>query len=204
MAITKEEVLAHVNTELDRSETDATLKEHLLAALKWLSLKDDFLWVETNVDTIIGRGYYSLPLDYKGKLITIKIADNTPLKKITFTEYQEAIKEETSDDYDEPAYYALHGGFWYAYYTPDAVYEATLFYPRFILESEGGTEAVDDIPFSDIYRDAIYAKTKAIVCRNIGLTDEQIKYETELDRLILPPLQKMIEREPKLVANNDL
>ena len=43
MTITKAEVLAHVNTELDRSETADTLKEHLLAALKWLSLKDDFL-----------------------------------------------------------------------------------------------------------------------------------------------------------------
>ena len=204
MTITKAEVLAHVNTELDRSETADTLKEHLLAALKWLSLKDDFLWVETNVDTIIGRGYYSLPLDYKGKLITIKIADNDPLYKITFGEYQTAIRDETSDDRDEPYCFALHGGFWYAYPTPDAIYEATLFYPNFILESEGGTEVVNDIPFKDIYRDAIYAKTKAIVCRNIGLTDDQIKYETELDRLILPPLVKMIEREPKFVKNNDL
>jgi len=204
MTILKAEVLAHVNTELDRSETADTLKEHLLAALKWLSLKDDFLWVETTVDTIIGRGYYSLPLDYKGRLITIRIADNTPLLKITFREYQVLVADETSDNRGEPTKYALHGGFWYAYPTPDAVYEATLFYPRFILESEGGTEVVDDIPFSDIYRDVIYAKTKAIVCRNYGLTDEQIKYETELDKLILPPLQKMIEREPIFVKCNDL
>jgi len=204
MTITKEEVLAHVNTELDRSETDTTLKEHLLAALKWLSLKDDFLWVEATVDTIAGRGYYSLPLDYKGRLKTIRIADNTPLLKINFREYQVLVADETSDNQGEPTKYALHGGFWYAYPTPDAAYEATLFYPRFILESEGGTDVVDDIPFDDIYRDAIYAKTKAIVSRNYGLTEDQVKYETELDKLILPPLQKMIEREPKFVKNTDV
>ena len=203
MAILKAEVLAHVNKELDRSETDATLKEHLLAALKWLSLKDDFLWVETTVDTIIGRKYYSLPLDYKD-LIIIKIADNTPLTKVTFSEYQILIADQTSANYSEPKNYAIHGGFWYANPTPDAIYEATLFYPRFILESEDGVDVVDDIPFSDIYRDAIYAKTKAMVCRNIGLTDDQIKYEKELEILILPPLIKMIEGTPKFVANHDL
>ncbi len=204
MAITKTEVLNHVNTELDRSETADTLKEHLLASLKWLSLKDDFLFVETTVPTIIGRTYYSLPLDYKGKLISIKVADNDPLYKITFDEYQTAIRDETTDDRNEPYCYALHGGFWYAYPTPDAVYTITLFYPRFILETEGGTEVVDDIPFGDIYRDAIYAKTKAIVCRSYGLTDDQIKYEKELELLLLPSLSKMIEREPKFVKNNDL
>ena len=203
MAILKAEVLAHVNTELDRSETDVTLKEHLLAALKWLSLKDDFLWVETTLDTIIGRKYYSLPLDYKD-LIIIKIADHTPLSKVTFSEYQILIADETSANYGEPSRYCIHGGFWYAYPTPDAVYEVTLFYPRFILESEDGVEVVDDIPFSDIYRDAIYAKTKAEVCRNLHLTGDQIKYEQELTILILPSLVKMIERTPKFVANHDL
>lgn len=201
--ITKAEVLSHVNTELDRSETDSTLKEHLLAALKWLSLKDDFLWIETQVDTTDGGDYYSMPLDYK-RLMTIKIADNLPLYKVTWSEYQILIRDQTGNDFDEPYCFAIHGGFWYPYPTPDAVYTATLFYAGFILETEGGVEAVDDIAFGDIYRDAIYAKTKAIVCRNIGLTDEQVKYETELDKLILPPLQKMIEREPRFVQYRDL
>ena len=203
MTITKTEVLAHVNTELDRNETDATLKEHLLAALKWLSLEDNHLWVEATVDTIIGRPYYSLPLDYKD-MIEIKVEDNTPLVKITWEEYQSLIADQTSANYGEPKQYALHGGFWYAYQTPDAVYETTLFYPNFTLETEGTVEVVDAIPFKDIYRDAVYAKTKAIVCRNIGLTDDAVKYEQELRVLILPPLKKMIERVPKFVKNNDL
>jgi len=207
--ITKTEVLNHVNKELDRSETDTTLKEHLLAALKWLSLEDDFLWVETTVDTIIGRPYYSLPLDYKD-MIDIKVEDNKPLDKITWGEYQSLIANQTSANYDLPRRYALHGGFWYAYPTPDAEYEVTIFYPNFILESEKlgedeeATEVVDAIPFKDIYREAIYAKTKAIYCRFIGLFDDAVKYELELKNILLPPLKKMIERVPKFVKNTDL
>ena len=203
MTITKEEVLAHVNKELDRSETDTTLKEHLLAALKWLSLEDNHLWVEATVDTIIGRPYYSLPLDYKD-MIEIKVEDNKPLGKITWEEYQSLIANQTSANYDLPKRYALHGGFWYAWPTPDAEYEVTIFYPNFILETEDEVEVVDAIPFKDIYREAIYAKTKAIICRSLVLTDSQVKYEYELDNRILPPLKKMIERVPKFVRNTDL
>ena len=202
--ITKAEVLAHVNLELDRNETADTLKEHLLAALKWLALEDDFLWVESTVPTIVGRGYYSLPLDYKGKVTSIKIDDNDPLSQITFREYQTAIRDETSDNYGEPYCFALHGGYWYAYPTPDAIYTAKLYYPAFILESEGGTDIEDDMPFGDQFRDAIYAKTKAIVCRSLHLTDDQVKYEQELAILILPPLKAIIEREPKFVKYSDL
>lgn len=203
MTITKAEVLSHVNLELDRSETADTLKEHLLAALKWLSLEDDHLWVEANVVTIIGRPYYSLPLDFKD-MVEIKVEDDKPLSKITWEEYQSLIADQTSADYGLPKHYALHGGFWYPWPTPDAVYEVTIFYPNFILETEGGIEVVDAIPFKDIYRDAVYAKTKAIVLRNLGLTDDAIKYERELSILILPPLKKMIERVPKFVRNTDL
>lgn len=201
MTITKAEILVHLNAKLDRSETD--IDEQILAALKWLSLKDDFLWVETNVDTIIGREYYSLPLDYKD-MIEIKINDNRPLRKITWEEYQVLIADETSANRAEPTRYCIHGGFWYAYPTPDAVYEVTLFYPNFVLESEGGTDAVDDIVFGDIYRDAIYCKTKAIYCRDLGMRDEAIFFELELRNSILPLLERLIERVPKFVKNTDL
>lgn len=201
MTITKDEILAHLNTELDRGETN--IDEHILSAIKWLSLKDDFLWVETTVDTIIGRKYYSLPLDYKN-MIEIKIDDNVPLLKITWNEYQTLVADETSNNRGEPTRYCIHGGFWYAYPTPDAVYSVTLFYPNFILESEGGTDAVDDIVFGDIYRDAIYCLTKGIYCRNLGMTDKAVFYELELRNKILPPLEKLIERVPKFVKNTDI
>lgn len=200
MTITKAEILAHLNKELERNETD--IDEYILSALKDLSLQDDFLWLQTEVDTIVGRPYYSLPLDYK-RQITIKIDDNRPLGKITWKEYQVLIRDETSNDYDLPNRFAIHGDFWYPYPTPDEIYTATLFYNAFILESEDGVNAVDDITFKDIYRDAINSKTKAQFCRSLGWIDMAIKYETEYRQLILPPLKKLIPRETKFVQYNE-
>lgn len=201
MAITKAEILAHLNKELNRSEED--IDEYILEALKDLSLKAHFLWIETTVPTIVGRPYYSVPPDYK-KLLTIKIDDNTPLGKVTWEEYQILIADETSDDYDEPSNFAIHGGFWYPHPIPDAIYTAKLFYAAFVLESEDGTNAVDDIVFGDIYRSAIYAKTKAVYCRSLGWTDRQAEFEFEYNKILLPLLEDLIENEPKFVRNHDL
>jgi len=203
LAILKAEILAHLNNELNRTET--SIDEHILEAMKDLSLQDKFIWIETQVPTIVGRAYYSMPLDYK-KLMTIKIDDNKPLEKITWKEYQKAIADKTSADYSEPRCFAIHGGFWYGYPTPDAEYTATLYYNAFVLESEGGTNAVDSIDtyFADIYRNAINCKTKAQYCRSKGMKDTAIAYETDYRQLILPPLKKLIEREPRNVECHDL
>ncbi len=201
MTILKVEILTHLNKELNRSETD--IDEFILEALKDLSLQDKFLWIQSELDTMIGRPYYSMPPDYKS-LMTVKMDDNRPLGKITWQEYQILIRDETSADYSLPNRFAIHGGFWYPYPTPDAVYTATLFYNAFVLESEGGTNAVDDIKFKDIYRNAIYCKTKAQYCKAIGWTDKAVEYETDYRQLILPPLKKMVEREPRFVIYRDL
>ncbi len=209
MTITKEEILLHLNKELNRSETDATIAEYILGALKDISLQDKFIWFETTVPTIIGRAYYSLPTDYK-KLLTIKIADNAPLDKITWTEYQNFIADQTVLDYGEPKSFAIHGGFWYPYYTPDAVYPATLFYNAFVPESEVIDSvtvlAVDNIGryFSDAFRDVIYAKTKALYCWGLGWDDRAMKYDAIYEKRELPLVQNLIKREPKFVKCNDL
>ena len=203
MTITKEEILLHLNKELNRSETDSSIEEYILETLKDLSLQAHFLWIETTVPTIVGRAYYSLPTDYK-KLMTIKIDDNRPLSKITWTEYQSLIADQTSSDYAEPYSFAIHGGFWYPYPTPDAIYTAKLYYAGFVLEAESGVNAVDDIVFGDIYRSAIYAKTKAVYCRSLGWTDRQKEFEFEYDKILLPLLKDLIEHEPKFVKNHDL
>lgn len=195
--------MAHLNKELNRSVTAGQLEEYLLEALKDLSLQDEFLWVETTVPTIIGRTYYSEPLDYK-RLLSIKIDDNVPLGKITWREYQGLIRNETTDARGEPNRFTQHGGFWYPYPTPDAEYIATLFYNAFILETEGGTKAVDDITFKDIYRDAIYAKTIASYCRGIGWTDKAMEFQMIYEKIILPPLKKLVKRESKFTRYTDL
>ena len=205
MTILKEEILAHLNKELYRTETE--IDEYILEALKDLSLRDDFLWVESTVKTIIGRPYYSEPLDFK-HLLTIKIDDNAPLEKILRAEYQRLIRDETTDARDEPNRFTQHGGFWYAYPTPDAAYVATLFYNAFVLESEvinGVTiYAVDDIKFKDIYRRAINTLTKAYYCRSKGLRNDSAEYLMEFKIDILPGLSKLVKKEPVFTKYTDL
>lgn len=196
MTITKAEILAHLNSELNRQDTN--IDEHILEALKDLSLQDEFLWVEATVPTIIGRPYYSLPPDYKKKL-SIKIDDNNSSKLIDWGEYQSLIADETSADRDEPDRFCIHGGFWYAYPTPDAVYTATIYYNAYILESG----AVDDITFEDIFRNAIYAKTKAQYCRSLGWTDRAKEYEVDYRMLILPPLKDLVQHQIRQVQYNE-
>lgn len=201
MTILKEEILAHLNKELYRTETE--IDEYILEALKDLSLRDDFLWVESTVETIIGRPYYSEPLDFK-HLLTIKIDDNRPLGKISWTEYQILIRDETADARGEPNRFTQHGGFWYAYPTSDAVYVATLFYNAFVLESEGGVNAIDDIKFKNIYRRAVNTLTKAYYCRSKGLRNDSAEYLMEFKIDILPGLSKLVKREPVFTKYTDL
>lgn len=196
MAITKAEILTHLNSELNRTETD--IDEHILEALKDLSLQDEFLWIEATVPTIIGRPYYSLPLDYKKKL-SIKIDDENSLSLIDWGEYQVLIANETSADRDMPNRFCIHGGFWYGYPTADAIYTTTIYYNAFILESG----AVDDIAFKDIFRNAINAKTKAQYCRSLGWIDRAKVYEADYRALILPPLKKLIQRQVRQVQYHD-
>jgi len=202
MTILKAEILAHLNNELNRTETD--IDQHILEAMKDLSLQDEFLWVETTVPTIIGRPYYSLPLDYKS-LLSIKIDDENSMEKIDWGEYQMLIANETSADREMPTKFCIHGGFFYAYPTADAVYTATLYYNAYILESEDAVNAVDNIAhyFKDIYRSALNAKTKAQYCRSLGWTDRAKEYEVDYRQLILPPLKKLVQKQVRQVAYND-
>ena len=200
MTITKAEILTHLNGELNRTETN--IDQHILAALKHLSLEKEFIWVETTVETVIGRPYYSLPLDYIKKL-SIKISDNNSLELIDWGEYQSLIANETAADYGEPKKWCIHGGFWYAYPTPDIVYVVTLFYNAFVLESEGGILAVDAITFKDIYREAINSLTKAYYCLSKGLRDTASAYFTIYKNVNLPLVEKLIQHQVREVQYHD-
>ena len=207
--ITKEEILAHLNKELLRAETDATIEEYILGALKDLSLKNEFIWTETQVDTIVGTPYTSLPADYVS-LLTVSIGTEPPLEKMTWREYKVLSAGQTSDNYNLPRHFCVHGGYWYAYPTCDAVYTATLFYNSFVPESEvidGATvKSVDNIGyyFSEIFRAAIYAKTKALYCLGTNWDDKAALYETVYTKIELPILEKLVEHKPHAVKNNDL
>lgn len=201
MTILKAEILTHLNKELYRTEDD--IDEYILEALKDLSLRDDFLWIEATVSTIVGRPYYSEPLDLK-HLLTIKIDDNSPLYKISWAEYQILIRNETSDARRLPNRFTQHGGFWYAYPTSDEIYTARLFYNAIVLESEAGVDAVDDIKFKDRYRRALNTLTKGFYCRSKGLKSDAADYLMEFKIDILPELSKLVKREPVFSSYNDL
>jgi len=198
--ILKAEILVHLNKELNRTETN--IDEHILEALKDLSLQAKFIWVETNIDTIIGRPYYSLPSDYK-KLLSIRIDDENSMSLIDWGEYQALVANETSADYGMPNRFCIHGGFWYPYPTPDAIYTVTLYYNAFILESEDGVNAVDNITFKDIYRNAIYAKTKAQYCMSLGWTEKAQVYQMVYEQILLPPLKKLVQEQVHQVQYHD-
>jgi len=211
MTILKAEILSHLNNELNRTETD--IDSNILSAMKKLSLADDFCWVESEVSMIVGQKYYSLPTDYK-KMMTIHLSDGEnkkPLGKISFRYYQDRVAlVEDSDDYNEPTAFAIHGGFWYPLDVPDDKYTAVLHYCAWVPESETIDEsevnAVDNIDryFSDIYRDALNTLTKAYYCLSKQLKDEAAGYLSIFTNVDLPPLSKMVEREPRNLPYNDL
>ena len=211
MSILKAEILSHLNSELNRSETN--IDSQILSAMKYLSLADDFCWIETELPTIVGRKYYSMPLDYK-KLMSIHLSDGDnkrPFGKITFNNYQRKVAlTEDSSGYGEPRNFAIHGGFWYPLPVPDAVYTAVLHYNAYVPESEtidgSAVNAVDNIDryFSDIYRDALNTLTKAYYCLSKQLKEEAGAYFTIFTNIDLPPLSKMVEREVKNLPYNDL
>jgi hypothetical protein len=65
---------------------------------------------------------------------------------------------------------------------------------------------VDNIDryFSDIYRDALNTLTKAYYCLSKQLKDEAAGYLSIFTNVDLPPLSKMVEREPRNLPYNDL
>ena len=208
MAITKAAILTHLNSELNRSETD--IDEHILSAMKYISLTDDFIWIEATVSVTAGTVYYSLPSDYR-KLMTIHLTDKKPLEEITWHQYRKRIAGRTDeDDRDKPTCFAIHGGFWYPIAIPDDKYTATLHYNAYVPESETiddeTVNAVDNIDryFSDIFRDALNTLTKAYYCMSKGLKDDAAAYFSVFKNIDLPPLRKLVQREIKSIPYKDL
>jgi hypothetical protein len=208
MAILKAEILSHLNDELNRTETD--IDTHVLSAMKYLSLQDKFIWIESTVSVTAGTVYYSMPSDYR-KLMTIHLTDEKPLEEITWRQYRNRIADMTDeDDRDEPSCFAMHGGFWYPYPIADDTYTATLHYNAYVPESEvideATVNAVDNIDnyYPDIFRDALNNLTKAYYCMSKGLKDEASNYLLVFRNIDLPPLKELVKREKKSLPYHDL
>lgn len=173
MAITKAEILAVINKRLNRSETD--IDEEIRSILCDISSRANFLKKEATRDTAESRAYYSVPDNFKDKLV-IKINDSKPLGRMTFAEYQKKITGGASET--EPTDYALHDDFIWLFPTPDTVYEMTLFYSIF------HPNDVDDIEFGETFRECIYQGVMMQVCNGYELYDEGDKREIKYERKI--------------------
>jgi hypothetical protein len=166
MSITSSEILAAVNNNLHRSETD--IDEQIRAALKVLSGAGNFLAAEDGSQTLsLADTYLDEPADYKA-LEAIVLNDGTndgePLSEITFGEYLGRKEDESSADYDEPLEYAHFNNRFYVEPAADGSYTATIYYYRYHPDS------ITTILFDDQWRDAIYSLTSYLVAKKFGLS----------------------------------
>ena len=120
MTILKSELVSVVNDELNRSYSGTDLDRQVIAVLKDLSKRGNFLLEESTRSTVISRKYYSMPAHFKDKLV-ITIDDYYPLEYETFQEYQTELSVDP-DDTDYPRYYTWMNKFYYLRPMPDAVY----------------------------------------------------------------------------------
>lgn len=201
--ITKDEILRHLNKELNRNETD--IDEYILSAMKKLSLADDFCWLKAETETIEGDGEYSIPTNYK-KLMTITVDDGKPLAKGSYRDYMSRIGR--GEHKGKPRVFALHGGSIFLYPTPDKKYQLKMDYNAFVPEKGINLERdmVDHINeyFTDIYRDALNTLTKAYYCMSKELTQEAAQYMGIFTSIELPFLSALVEREPRYLSYTDL
>lgn len=220
MAILKGEILDNLNKELKRNEKIADIEQYILSAMKMISMADDFYWVEAFAELEKGKPYYSMPVDYK-KLMTITLTEmesgspviegrSRPLFKTTFRSYQNRLGVYGGSYTGKPKMFAIHGGFWYPLPIPDENYTAILHYNAFIQDEEvivdENIKAVDNIHyyFSDAFRDALNTLTIAYYYKGKEMSEEAAVYFGIFNNIDLPPLKKLIEREPRTLYYKDL
>lgn len=162
------DILTEVRRRTQRGTADVTFVE-LESALTFLTLAIPTLYKECTTPTIAGRAYYdlqSLPKKFK-QLTAVNCTggdSDVVLEKIdSWKDYQSAIIDETTADYDQPSRYVVYNDYIYVYPTPDtADYTLTLFAKVFEDDS-------DSILLPDVYREPIYELTCFEVYKNLGL-----------------------------------
>ena len=130
----------------------------IVAALKDLSKRGNFLTEESTRSSVEDRAYYSLPLHYKDNLF-IAIDDYYPLTWETFRQYQDAFSLYSTDT-GYPLKFSKNNKFYYLRPYPDSAdYTIRQFFacyhPETITVDSIEYKACDYILFNDIYRKAL-------------------------------------------------
>ena len=192
MSITKAEILTVLNNRLRRAETD--IDEEIRSALSDLSSKDDFLIKEATRDTEEDVRYYSVPANFKDRLV-IKVNDSPPLTKKTWGEYQKAIAHATGTG--EPEIFALHNDFFWLHPCPGSTtYTMTLYYSIF------HPDDLDDIEFPEIFREAVYEATICFYLIGKQLY-EDLKVHIGLYDVHVATRKATIKKDPPIVKYRD-
>ncbi|MBA3051880.1 hypothetical protein FP828_03575 [bacterium] len=175
MAIEKSEILAIINSRLNRAETD--IDEEIRSVLYDISTRANFINKEATADTTASTNYYAVPADFKDMTV-IKADDATPLDKITFENFQKKIAEVTGTS--EPNEYSIKNDFIWLYPNPDKVYTLTMFYSIF------HPNDVDTIEFGELFRECIYQGVLAKICEKYedwtAVSSHMTLYEAEIQK----------------------
>jgi len=175
MSISKAEILAAVNANLNRTETDIDVQ--IKAALKLLSGAVDVLMdIDVSQSLVAGSASIAYPTDHK-KVKSIVLNDGTidgePLEEITYEKYLRKMRGRTASDYNEPEFYAEFNRKFYLYPVVDASYTPKISYFKY------HTDTLTTILFSDEWRCPIYDLATYFTAKKFKLTSYLEIYGTD-------------------------
>lgn len=154
MSISKETLKTALNGRLNRQESD--IDDLLTRVLRDLTRRIPALAVTVTFNTAEGVDSYDKSSE-NIRAITGVTVDDAPINLIGFEEYLKLKEDETESGYDEPTKYALRGGVFYFYHTPDDAYEVKVYCTTIGMSQES-------IELPDYYEEALICKLCALYC----------------------------------------
>ena len=207
MTILKAELIKVVNDTLKRDFDIAgtDLDRQIIAVLKDLSKRGNFLTEESTRKTEANKAYYSMPDHYKDRLL-IMIDDYYPLEWETFKQYQEEYSTEpTNTGY--PQKFCKMNRFYYLRPTPDAEYTIRLFFacyhPEIVTVDSVEYKACDQILFKDIFRTAIEERLICIVARGLSMYKAAKEHNAFYLMDEIPSLLLTLDEDPAIAEMPD-
>lgn len=180
----------------------------IIATLKDLSQKGDFLQDEFKRATIADRDYYSLPDNLKNLLFCgLKSEDNETIYRDLVYERWEMYKRNIyfSSTTNTPTRYTWKSGFMYPRPIPDKVYNMYLWYsfyhPKTVTVDSVEFKACDQIMFKDIYQEVIELGLLYRVALGLGL--DSVKTFGALYGALYTNLRRDVKKHPVVIHYRD-
>ncbi len=192
MTITAAQILAKVNNNLNRNETD--IDNQIKEILQDLAMRGDFLQNNYSITATDSTASTEAPSLMKRE-ISVRIANGEYITPITYRQYQLNIENLESLTEGEPTNYAFFMDYFYWWPIPDTGYAVSV--DCYVFHAESTTVA-----FDDRFRAAIYAGATMAVARDLkGLEEQQKRYHDDYEHEIaillatVRPMQLLIPPE---------